>query len=172
MESLWSSYAGGLNAVMSEPPRPAPGPVIFRGTHPACQRSPSCDTWPQDTQPSQWRGRQGGSAQRTPAVASRSLSLGWAWSSSNRQRPGELIKASVPRVFTGGWSHDTLRLTHSEIPDFQKDSRCPDNWSTEGTSFQFWEQREVSQNPSSRTSLRGLLGRQAFLRTAAPGWLW
>lgn len=157
---------------MSEPPRPAPGTVLFRGTHPACQRSPSCDTRPQDTQPSQRRERQVGSAQRTPAVASRSLSLGWAWSSSNRQRPGELTKASVPRVFTRGWPRDTLRLTHSEIADVQKDSRCPDNWSTESTSCQFWEQWEVSQNQSSQTSLRGLLGRQASLRTAAPAWLW
>ena len=132
-----------------KPPRPAAGLVIFRGTHPACRRSPSCDTWPQDSQLSQWRERQLGSAQRTPDMASRSLSLGWALSSRNRQWPGEL-KASVPRVFTGGWSYDTFRLTHTEIPNFQKDNRCPDNWSTESTSRQSWEHREVSQTQVPR----------------------
>ena len=157
---------------MLKPPRPASDLVIFRGTHPACRHSRSCDTWPQDTQLSQQREKQLGRAQRTPAMASRSLSLRWALSSRNRQWPGELINASVPRVFTGGWSHDTFRLTHTEIPNFQKDNRCPDNWSAESISRQFWEQREVSQNPSSQTSLGGPLGRQAFLRTAAPGWLW
>lgn len=123
---------------------------------------------PQDIKQNQQRERQMEQRQeetrsKLPGDSPWALLQGELNPSSSGPQP-EKLQNPVPKVFTGAGHIDTLCLAHTKIPDFQKESRSSDSWSTEDHSLRFWEWWEVSQNPSFQTST----WQWAFLRMAGP----
>ena len=86
----------------------------------------------------------------------------------------ELTRDSMPRSFTGGWSHG------HPLPSTHQNSRLPEGKRVFGISHIVctnslgpashlisWEQRELFPNPSSQAPAKGHPCKQGFLRIAS-----